>query len=146
MSLPRSVLLIDERIRGRIKSVVKFAHANPVTRERLLATVQGRAPAIGEDLRYRLEIPIGFRCVYSEEDQPDGLMRHLSVSVDRVGRAPSPEAMGVLMLEFGFTKKFAAAISHMSTATAVEIARETKGTFWVEKVDHAAINVLELIV
>ena len=53
----------------------------------------------------RCILPIGYRCVYSEEFQPKGLSRHLSVSVERPGKLPSIEAVAMIELAFGFESK-----------------------------------------
>lgn len=75
-------------------------------------------------------IPRGYRAALSFEQQPSGLFRHLSVSVDTPGRLPHPEAIAALAREFGFTDF-----------------PPTVGRTWMEEFDpgHHAINVVELV-
>jgi len=70
-----------------------------------------------------------FRCAFSFEHQPVGLIRHLSVSVRQPGRLPQPIAVKMIMEEFGFQ-------------TPLE-----RCQFWREEIDpgHEAINVIELV-
>lgn len=56
-------------------------------------------------------IPFGYRCVYSHEQQPAGLVQHFSLSVVQMDPrdegtvlCPSVEAGMMLMKEFGLTK------------------------------------------
>jgi hypothetical protein len=46
-------------------------------------------------------IPDGYRVVFSIEEQPIGWCRHLSVSVDKKGKYPTPQAVELIMQEFG---------------------------------------------
>lgn len=100
------------RLVARLKA---HATENPVTVERIRRMVAGLEGPIGADPDYRVVIPDGYRCVYSEEEQPMGLSRHLSVSVvrrpqDSPGVMPSPESVAIVMALFGFSARIAALI------------------------------------
>jgi hypothetical protein len=71
-----------------------------------------------------------YRCAISFEEQPAGLCRHLSVSVKKRGKLPSPEAMKMLAEEFGFTSGWP----------------PSRGRVWLEEFEpnHHAVNILEL--
>lgn len=58
----------------------------------------------GNDFHHVVFIPDGYRCVFSFT-LVDGkeLFRHLSVSVDRAGKYPSPASAFAIAEEFGFT-------------------------------------------
>lgn len=74
-------------------------------------------------------IPFGYRAAISFEEQPAGIVRHLSVSVDTKGRVPSIPAVEMIAKEFGFTK--------LDPSTT---------RIWVEEFDpgHMAINVVQI--
>jgi hypothetical protein len=59
--------------------------------------------AVGNDPNYRLILPFGYRCVYSQERQMMGLCAHLSVSVeDEAPTAmPNPVAVEEILKLFG---------------------------------------------
>ena len=73
-------------------------------------------------------IPFGYRAAISYEQQPDGLCRHLSISVDTPGRVPTPEAVDMIAKAFGFRM-------------------EGIGTVWLEEFDpgHHAVNIVEMV-
>src|SRR4030095_10925302 len=52
--------------------------------------------------RQMVAIDYGFMAMFSFEDQPAGLVRHLSISVDRPGKLPRPEFVAMIAREFGF--------------------------------------------
>ena len=98
-------LLIGPVERDGIATVRAWAQAHPVSRRELAQMVELDRPPVGDDPRHACLIPEGYRCVYSVEDHPVGLCRHLSVSVldpDPARPLPSPEAITMLMTEFGF--------------------------------------------
>lgn len=60
----------------------------------------------GDNPRYRVWLPFGFRCVFTNTlDEDKGVLyRDLSVSVhDPYGKMPSPAAFGMIAELFGFT-------------------------------------------
>jgi hypothetical protein len=51
-----------------------------------------------------IELPDGFLVTYSHERQPDptlGVVRHISISVERPNRTPHPAAVNMILAEFG---------------------------------------------
>lgn len=62
-----------------------------------------RAP--GHTPEFVVEIPVGFRCVFTIEQQPPGWMRHISISVMAKERAPNLVAVETLLPYFGYKKK-----------------------------------------
>lgn len=84
----------------------KYAEDHPifVTDE---AVAKREVPIAGDDPNYTLEVPFGYRICFSMErqqiiNQPELLVRHLSVSVDTPGRLPSIPAVEMIMKELGF--------------------------------------------
>ncbi len=73
-------LIISEAVRENAAYLVAHARRNIVTEDELRKAIK-TGNAIGDDAAHRIEIPVGFRVVFSLEQQPAGLCRHLSVSV-----------------------------------------------------------------
>jgi hypothetical protein len=95
-------LIIDDFQRKLIKRCVEHAEKNMVTTRQLLRTLSGAIPPVGDDPKFVVEIPFGYRCVFSIEEQTPGRMRHLSVSVPVPDHCPNGHAVEALMAEFGF--------------------------------------------
>lgn len=84
--------------------MVEYAEQHRISLHDLFV-ILGRQGVVGEDPQRRCIVPVGFRCVFSIEQQPDpvGWCRHLSVSVPEAGRAPNFEAIYLLATGlFGF--------------------------------------------
>lgn len=90
-------------VRNDVAAVVAYARENRMPMARLLGAMhdENYVPP-GNDPRRVVRIPTGYRCVYTEESQPHGLCRHLSVSIGRKGEVPSHYAVQAIMDEFGF--------------------------------------------
>jgi hypothetical protein len=96
-------LVVDEEAREAIARVRTHAEANVVSRRTVLALVEGLGEPAGDDPAFCCSIHDGFRVVFSIEDQPAGMVRHLSISIpDGKGKCPSPEAVQIIGNEFGF--------------------------------------------
>lgn len=98
------MLIIGDNEREKIKKLIEYAINNPFSLDYLKKVMAGRAFCAGEMPNHILELNNGYRCVLSFEDQelPNGLCKHLSVSVDTKGKYPSPYAINMIMREFGF--------------------------------------------
>jgi hypothetical protein len=130
-------LIIDDLVRTMIKAALARALENPIPFEALrehasLAATRDlkladRKPGLIRPPLMHVAIPIGFRAAISVEEQPAGMVRHLSVSADRPGRIPHPTAVVMIAEEFGMLPPFDA--------------------LWLEEFDpgHQAVNVLKLI-
>lgn len=57
------------------------------------------------DLSWRhtstVNLPVGYTCCFSFEEQPAGIFRHLSIAVDTVGKLPGPAAIKMISEVFG---------------------------------------------
>jgi hypothetical protein len=95
-------LLIDQKVQEEIKKVIDHASKNVFSIAELQRIAVGELPCAGDRDGFVVLIPIGFRAVFNMSNQPAGLMRELSVSVNSGNRVPSPEAMELLLTEFGF--------------------------------------------
>jgi hypothetical protein len=75
-----------------------------------------------------------YQCAISFEEQPAGLVRHLSVSVRRHGKVPTPLAMKMIAEAFGF---------EFEPGDEFHL---TNGRSWLEEFEpgHHAVNVIQL--
>ncbi len=96
-------LVIDNNVRLAAQAVVDYAALHAHTCHDLMAVIKGTRQPAGDDRRHVLEIPVGYRVVYSIEQQaaPLGWCHHLSVSIPVAGRAPSIEAVNEIGKLFG---------------------------------------------
>lgn len=121
-------LAIGPDERARIQAIRKLAEERPISLEttKLLAGDATMQKGLYDD--FTTVLPMGFPVIYTHEAQPKGLFRHLSVSVELEGRVPHPEAVRMIMQEFGFINDLEQCL------------------FWEEKVGQnarTAINVIE---
>ena len=96
-------LIIDEDAKTDIARVIAYAAEHPLDTKTMHRAIVHPEMAIGNNQKHGCIVKIGYRCVYSIEDQPMGKCRHLSVSVLGSGTAPNEAAVEMLMKEFGFT-------------------------------------------
>lgn len=128
-------LIIDAKVRAEIATALQRAEANPISAELLAAgavepttevlSLADRKPGFERPESESVIIPVGYRAAISVEEQPFGLARHLSVSVERVGMTPHPNALEMIADEFGMPKS-------------------AWITLWLEEFEpgHHAVNVL----
>jgi hypothetical protein len=106
-------LIVNDEVRAAIAARIALARKHPVPAsafEQLKAneyktdlTLADRPPDFERPASELVIIPMGYHCAFSFEEQPAGLCRHLSVSVDEAGKLPSPQAVEAIAIEFGFT-------------------------------------------
>jgi hypothetical protein len=135
------VLIIGDDEAAQIEEALRRARAEPVSLDWCKDhAVDANLTAIdfetaqralkGESTRSQcVTIPHGFHACISFEQQPLGLMRHLSISYGEDDQVPSPRSVATLAIAFGFSF-FPPKI----------------GTLWIEEFrpGRRAINVLEL--
>jgi len=105
-------LVIDDNVRREIEAAVALAASRPVPLEVVMSfsknehadhiALADRPADVRRPESQHVFIPIGYRASISFEQQPSGLVRHLSVSVDRPGMVPNMLAVGMLAEAFGF--------------------------------------------
>lgn len=95
-------LLISREITDAAAAVVRYAEAHPIRAQQLFHLMSHPEEAPGHTPEHVVQVPFGFRCVFTVDEQPGGWMRHLSVSVDAPGRMPNRVAVDALMMLFGF--------------------------------------------
>ena len=137
-NLTERTLTVTAEDRANIKAAVARALAAPVPPDlcQRLRVADLAYVALADQKEARrlrppsegVTIPNGFTARFSFELQPPGLVRHLSVSVDRAGALPHPMAVWALAQEFGFRSPERARV-------------------WIEEYEpgREAVNVIELV-
>jgi hypothetical protein len=131
-----SALFIGEREKAMIAAAIERARDMPlplafvrkaVSPDKPHVALADRPPGFKRPQSEIVELPIGYRANFSFEEQPAGLCRHLSVSVDRPGMVPSLEAFAMIAAAFGFS-------------------RANQGRVWFEEFQpgQSAINIVQL--
>ena len=129
-------LLIDDDLRAACRAAMDRARKRPITSETLdvLASQvpQGKPnlaladlpPGFKRPRSEHVEIPMGYRAAISFEEQPVGLCKHISVSVDKPGSLPNIPAFTEICALFDV--KFVVG----------------GGRFWIEEFapGHSAVN------
>jgi hypothetical protein len=82
--------------------LVAYAEKNPVSMDELLDTVNKQAKPVGDFSQHTLNLPFGYRLVYSIEEQPKGRIRHLSMSVNEDEKLPNEFVVREVMKLIGF--------------------------------------------
>jgi hypothetical protein len=132
-------LLITTEVKAEIAVAIVNARRAPVpidvvkamaTPDKTTITLADRPPGFSPASQH-VDIPIGYRAAISFEEQPAGLVRHLSVSVDTPGNYPNVPAVQMIAHEFG--------IEWSPDSDDVRV--------WLEEFDpgHFAVNLVGLI-
>ena len=127
-------LIIGAAQRQQIAELCAVAATNPLDALATLATAGRDLDGFRDMMKMlTLELPRGYVVTYSHEIQPEapppGLCHHISISVTRPWKLPSPEAVEIILSEFGM--------------------KPIKGSesIWVETIDPKtkAINIVQLL-
>lgn len=130
-------LAITEVVRADVAELIERAKTWPFSFPELKRIAAGIKPPPGDDSRFVCTIPMGYRCVYTHEQQPmHGWCRHLSISIDRAGYGPGVDAVNEISKLFGFKE---------GINSADKVWREDIGE-GEEKADFFAVNLLQRII
>lgn len=136
-----ALLFIGPNEREKIQAAVEKARSKPIPWDHLKAYVLSsdrrqiklgdRPPGFERVESQHVLIPLGYRASISFEEQPAGIMRHLSISVEKDGMMPSKQAIVMIAQEFGFT-----------------LGEGQEGQTWVEEFrpGHYAFNLIQVAV
>lgn len=101
-----TALLLGPDERNKLAVLRAYADENPMNVQLILQLTRsetGRRMHLKRMERFSVTIPAAFVVTYSIElGHPPGACRHLSVSICRPGRVPTPEAVWMLASELGF--------------------------------------------
>lgn len=122
-------LIIGPAEKEAIKNLVDYAEKNIFSMDDLLDTKNKEMAPAGDMDGFSAFLPVGYKVVYTIEQQPAGKVRHLSVSVDTPGKYATPESIQVIMDEIGF----------QNPLLKCEIGMEDIGS------NHQAVNILEVV-
>lgn len=124
-------LVFTDVIRKDIARVIEAAKAKPYDLGKVLRIMKRPQEAPRHNPDFVTNIPFGFRCVFTHEQQPIGWCRHLSVSIGAKRRLPHPVAIEEIMKAFGFKR----GLEELGKAGLVHVMNE----------DVDSVNILELI-
>jgi hypothetical protein len=98
-------MVINPAVQERAREILALAELRPIPLEvhQLLAAGEPIPKGIYDD--FTMRVPMGFTVIFTHETQPVGLLKHLSMSVDLANRVPHPEAVRLLLEEFGFATR-----------------------------------------
>lgn len=102
---PMRPLMFGEEQKKEVARVMEFAEKHAFSKAVMEKRMENVGTPPGDNPEFFCLIPVGFKCVYTIEEQPFGWCRHLSVSVDNPDKMPSIPAVEMLMKEFGFRGK-----------------------------------------
>lgn len=95
-----SVLVLGPEEKESLKTLREYAETHPMTMDDLLDIINGDRGSAGDFPEFTRNIPVGYRVVFSVEQQVSGDIRHLSISYDK--DIPPLEAVELIMGEMGF--------------------------------------------
>jgi len=95
-----SVLVLGPEEKEILKGLKEYAESHPMSMDDMLDIINGDSGAAGDFDEFTRDIPVGYRVVFSVEQQVPGDIRHISISCE--GPTPSPEAVELILEEMGF--------------------------------------------
>jgi hypothetical protein len=152
-----SVLVIGHSEQQQITVAIAAARARPTPWAKLKVIADGsEGPTLNLSDRKHADLVETIRREYpsqrvtlgtyeaaiSFEEQPAGLLKHLSVASARAGKVPGPKVLELVCLAFGFDEKLCRSMGNPDAA----IQPDRPARVWIEefKRGHHAINVVEL--
>lgn len=95
------ILLMDDELNSRISELILHAEANPFDFDTMKHASDNRLPIIPEGCNdFEIELPLDIRVVYTVEEHPRGICKHISISQNY--NAPSNENLLTVLNHFGF--------------------------------------------
>lgn len=112
----KRILLITSEVQAEIRRMIERARAKPVPIDLVMAMrapdqqkpvvdlVDRKPGAPRRPPSQSILIPDGYQVAFSFEEQPGGIVRHISVAVEggNAGAVPMPAAVEMIAREFGF--------------------------------------------
>ena len=96
------ILLMDDDLTAKIAKLIQNAESNHFDFEKMKFAHDNRLPIIPEDCYdFEIELPTNIRVVFTIEEHPKGLCKHISISQDN--DTPSNSDLLLILNHFGFT-------------------------------------------
>lgn len=93
-------LIITDETQKKIDALIRNAQLRPYTMDDLLDIKNGAMIPPGDEPDFRIEIPVGYRVVYTIEHQVDRKFIHMSISVAGKNKLPDPIVVGIILQLF----------------------------------------------
>ena len=98
------IIFMDNEVNNRIVEVILYAEANPFSFDVMKHASENKIAIIPEDCTdYQIELPMGYRIIYTVEEHPMGLCRHISMSHEY--KIPKITDVLTILDNFGFYTK-----------------------------------------
>jgi hypothetical protein len=124
---------LDSELNNRIADLILNAEANPFTMEVMKHAMENRLPIIPKGCRdFEIELPLDHRVVYTVEEHPIGICKHISISQNN--DSPSFDNLLTIISYFGFVTNLQDKKAHAYVENCLVNGEECK-----------AINVIELL-
>lgn len=95
------ILLMDGELTSRIAKLILHAEANPFDFDTMKHASENKLPIIPEGCDdFEIILPLDIRVVYTVEEHPKGICKHISISQDM--DSPSNDNLLVILNHFGF--------------------------------------------
>jgi hypothetical protein len=95
------ILLMDNELNNKIAELILHAEVNPFDFDTMKHASDNKLPIIPEGCNdFEIELPLGIRVVYTVEEHPRGVCKHISVSQNN--DTPSHDNLFVVLRHFGF--------------------------------------------
>jgi len=153
--MPSGILVIGDREREKIAQLIASARAKPVPAD-IIARIglkdfspqlklSDRPPGFSRPPSQMIQLGT-YTVAFSFEQQPPGLMRHLSVSSAHRGKVPSLKVMVLIAEEFGFSRQVLEWLDIIERS-GPEKRKPFPGRFWLEEFEpgHHAVNLIERV-
>jgi hypothetical protein len=97
-------LITNTASRRKLARLRAYAEVNPVDLPRMVEHARADAIPMGDqDQRRVCTVPTGYRVAFTVEEQPCGMTRHISISVNGAfGKMPHPAVVEWIAKELGF--------------------------------------------
>lgn len=134
-----SILCIGPDEKEAIQRATEIARANAIPWEQLkdyvldsnreVVKLGDRPKGFERVQSQNVLIPVGYRAAISFEEQPAGILKHLSISVATKGKIPNVHAIIMIAEEFGFA-----------------VGKAGEGRTWLEEFapGHFAVNLIQI--
>jgi len=96
-----SIIILTSEDIAALKSLAFYANEHLVDLSTLKAMCDGTVKPVGDSFEHVRELSSGLRAVFSLEEQPAGVMQHLSVSHKVRSRVVQPPVVELIMNELG---------------------------------------------